>query len=187
MKRPQQYLTSATLIVAAAFAGGVLTTAVLSAGGANGAEQREGKTPAVDQAPAPAAAPSSVDPCTLITEAEAAAALGSQVTQLPSPGQCTYVATDTSARGLAVAMPDFSANRTQLKAGAEQTASALDGTSRSISSGDEAYAVLSPIVSQGLGIKSGIFLVVALTNPSGTPDQQATRLDNLLGTAFGRL
>jgi len=186
MKRPQLFLTSGTLIVVAAFAGGSVTSAVLSAGGANGVEQGERSAPAVADAPAPAAA-AAVDPCTLITEAEAAAALGTEVTQLPNPGQCTYIATDTTARGLAVAMPDFSANRTQLKAGAEQTASALDGTSRSISSGDEAYAVLSPMVSQALGIESGIFLVVALTNPSGTPDQQATQLNDLLGTAFGRI
>lgn len=185
MKRPQLYLASGTLIVAAAFAGGSLTSAVLGPGQATGAEQRTNTAAAAAaEAPAPAAP---VDPCKLITEAEAAAALGTQVTQLPGPGQCTYIATDTSARGLAVAVPNFSANRTQLKAGAEQTATALNGTSRSISAGDESYAVLSAMVSQGLGIKGGIFLVVALTNPSGTPDQQATRLNGLLGTAFGRL
>ncbi len=185
MKRSQHYLTSATLIVAAAFAGGVLTSDVLGPEEANGVERPERNAPAA--AEAPAATTSSVDPCTLITQDEAAAALGTEVTTLPTPGQCTYVATDTSARGLAVAMPDFSATRSQLKAGAEQTASALDGTSRSIDSGDEAYAVLSPMVSQALGVESGTFLVVALTNPNGTPDQQATTLDGLLGTAFGRI
>jgi len=186
MKRPQLYLASGTLIVTAAFAGGSLTSAVLGPGQATGAEQRTNMAAATAaEAPAPAAA--SVDPCKLITEAEAAVALGTQVTQLPSPGQCTYVAADTSARGLAVAVPNFAANRSQLKAGAEQTATSLSGTSRSISAGDESYAVLSTMVSQGLGIKGGIFLVVALTNPSGTPDQQATRLNGLLVTAFGRL
>jgi hypothetical protein len=188
MKRPQLYLTSGTLVVAAAFAGGGLTSAIFSTAGASGAETRDVPAAAgglVQEAPAAAAA--ATDSCALLSEAQASAALGSPVTQMPSPGQCTYVATDGSARGVAVALPGLAANRNQLKAGADQTAAALEGSVRSIAAGDESYAVLSPMVSQGLGYDDGSFVIVALTNPTGTADQQASQINGLLQTAFGRL
>lgn len=188
MKRPQIYLTSGTLVVAAAFAGGGLTSAIFSTSGASGAENRD--VPAASSGlvqEAPVAAPAATDSCALLTEAEAAAVLGGPVTQMPTAGQCSYVTTDASARGVAVALPGLAANRTQLKAGADQTAAALEGSVRSIAAGDESYAVLSPIVSQGLGYDDGTFVIVALTNPTGTADQQASQINGLLQTAFGRL
>lgn len=183
MKQPRT--TSAALIAAAALAAGSLTSAVLIAGEARGAQQGVGSAGTQS---VPAQNPTaSVDPCTLITEAEAAAALGVAVTAAPESTQCTYIAADSTARGVAVALPGVSANRTQLQAGAQQTATALGGSSRSIAAGDEAYAIISPMVSQGLGTASGKLVVVVLTNPQGTADEQASLLNGLLDQAFARL
>lgn len=191
MKRPQLYLTSGTLVVAAAFAGGGLTSAIFSTTGATGAENRDVPAAAAgnlaQEAPAAAAPAATSDSCALLTEAEAAAVLGAPVTQMPTSGQCSYVTTDGSARGVAVALPALAANRSQIKAGAEQAAAALEGSARPIAAGDEAYAVISEVVSQGLGSDDGRFVVVAMTNPTGTADQQASQINGLLQTAFGRL
>lgn len=193
MKHPRTLLTSTALVLAAAFAGGSLTSAVLgpdeaSAEQAEAAAQRALAAAGVSEAgAAELPASSAVDTCTLLTEAEAAAALGSDVTVVPNPAQCTYVALDSTARGLAVAVPEIAANRRDLKAGVEQTASALAGTQREITAGDEAYAVLSATVSQAIGTVDGKFVVVVLTNPQGTPDQQATQLNGLLEKALSRL
>lgn len=188
MKRPQAIVATSALVVASAMVGGALMSGALTEeDGPRGVDDAVNSALEAAGAAGVEETGSSVDSCTLISQAEAAAALGAEVTSMPNPSQCTYVAADGSARGLAVAVPDFAANRSQLKAGAEQTANALEGTVRSISAGDEAYAVVSTVASQGIGTSGGRFVVIVLTNPTGTADQQAAQLNGLLEKAFARL
>lgn len=186
MNRSHTRITAAAAFGAATFVAGVFAAGNLSTSEAG--PDRPPDDPAL--VAAGAAEPgtgSSVDSCTLITEAEASGALGAEVAVVPNPTQCTYVAMDGSARALSITVPDYSANKQQFAAGVEQAAHALEGSFQEVGAGDEGYAIISPMVSEGLARVGDTYVVVVLTKAQGTAAEQASKLDGLLQTAFGRL
>ena len=185
MRRPHTLITAAVALGAVAFAAGVLTTGGLAA--EPGDVPAGGDTALASAALAEAATGTSVDSCTLVTEAEAAAALGAEVSAVPNPSQCTYVAMDGTARALSITVPDYAGNKREFAPGVEQAAHALEGTVQEIPAGDEGFAIVSPMVSEGLARVGDTYVVVVLTNARGTAGVQADLLDGLLQSAFGRL
>jgi hypothetical protein len=188
MKHPTALL--ATTLVVGAFAAGGLTAQSLVAGdgGVKSDDTKlTGAAAASAGALAPAATGSSVDSCTLVTEAEAKAALGAAVSKVPDPSQCTYVAMDGTSRALSVTVPDYAASRKDFAPGVDQAAHALEGTVQPIPAGDEAYALVAPTVSEGLARVGDTYVVVVLTKAKGSAAEQADQLNGLLQTAFGRL
>lgn len=187
MKHPTALL--ATTLVVGAFAAGGLTAQSLVAGD-DGVKSNDTKltgAAANADALAPAATGSSVDSCTLVTEAEAKAALGADVSKVPDPSQCTYVAMDGTSRALSVTVPDYAASRKDFAPGVDQAAHALEGTVQPIPAGDEAYAMVASTVSEGLARKGDTYVVVVLTKAKGSAAEQADQLNGLLETAFSRL
>lgn len=159
------------------------TVGSLSANDGGRATEDSGLVPAAEQTTTGDPA----DPCTLVTKAEAADALGTEVTAVPDPNQCTYVAMDASARALAVSAPDMASGEGEFQAGVDQAAQALNGTYREVSAGEEAYSIHSSVVAEGLARTGDGFVVVVLTNATGTADAQSQLLDGLLQAALGRL
>jgi hypothetical protein len=187
MKHPK--VMFATAVVVGAFAAGGLTAQSFVAGsdGAKASDTKLTGASASTGTSAPAAAGSSVDSCTLVTEAEAKAALGADVSKVPDPSQCTYVAMDGTSRALSVTVPDYAASRKDFKPGVDQAAHALEGTVQPISAGDEGYAMVAPTVSEGLARRADTYVVVVLTKAQGSASEQATVLRGLLQTVFSRL
>jgi hypothetical protein len=185
MRRPHTLITAAVVLGAGAFTAGMLTTGGIAAD--QGAPPAGADPALVAAGLAEAAAGTSVDSCTLLTEAEAAAALGAEVSAVPNPSQCTYVAMDGTARAVSITVPDYAGNKREFAPGAEQAANALEGTFQEITAGDEGYAIVSPMVSEGLARVGDTYVVVVLTNARGTAGAQAAQLDGLLQTAFSRL
>lgn len=130
---------------------------------------------------------SAVPACDLVTETEAETALGTGVTRVADPAQCTYVATDASGRSASIARPPAAFPLDAFAAGMDQVASALNGQQRAVAAGDEAYAVLADVMSQVVARRGDQFVVVVLTNPAGTADEQAALLTDLATTALSRL
>lgn len=182
MSRPHKLIIGAATLAVVTFSLGSLT-----------ASTGQAVVPAQDPALAAAETTeqtitaSSVDTCTLITEAEAADTLGSEVSAVPNPSQCTYVAMDGTARALSIALPDFTGNRNDFEAGVAQATSAFEGTHAAIPAGDEAYAIVSEMVSEGLARDGDTYVVVVMTQARGTVQEQADVLNGLLETAFSRL
>jgi hypothetical protein len=185
MKHPTT-LFAATLVVGA-FAAGGLTARSMVAGDDGVTSTDKALTGAHTGSLAPAATGDAVDSCTLITEAEARTALGADVSKVPDPSQCTYVAMDGTSRALSVTVPDYAASRKDFAPGVDQAARALEGTVQPIPAGDEAYAMVSPTVSEGLGRDGDTYVVVVLTKARGSAADQANQLNGLLQTVFGRL
>jgi hypothetical protein len=186
MTSPQNLIGAAVAIGALAFAGGML------ASGGAASETGARADGAADPSPvaaglAQAAEGTSVNSCTLLTKAEATSALGTDVSAVENPSQCTYVAMDGSARAVSVSVPDYSGNRREFAPGVEQAAHALEGTFQAISAGDEGYAIVSPMVSEGLARVGDRYVVIVLTKAEGTASAQADKLNGLLQSAFGRL
>lgn len=185
MRHPHTLITAAVALGTGAFAAGVFATGGLAAGQG---DATTGTDPAMAAAElAQTATGSSVDSCTLITQTEAAAALGAEVSAVPNPSQCTYVAMDGTARAVSITVPDYAGNKREFASGVEQAAHALEGTFQEIPAGDEGYAIVSPMVSEGFARVGDTYVVVVLTHAQGTADAQAAQLDGLLQTAFGRL
>lgn len=137
--------------------------------------------------PTVVAAPSTVPACDLVTEAEAEAALGTPVTSVADPAQCTYVAMDASGRAASIARPPAALPAGELAAGMDQVAGALNGERRDVAAGDEAYVVLAEVMSQIVARAGDEFVVVVLTNPTGSLDEQAALLTDLASAALSRL
>jgi hypothetical protein len=187
MKHPTTLF--ATTLVVGAFAAGGFTARSMVAGpdGAKSTDDTLAGAAAHTGTLAPAATGSSVDSCTLVTEAEAKASLGADVSKVPDPSQCTYVAMDGTSRALSVTVPDYAASRKDFAPGVDQAAHALEGTVQPIPAGDEAYALVSPTVSEGLARVGDRYVVVVLTKARGSAAAQADQLNGLLETAFSRL
>lgn len=179
MRRRLSVIAGAVALGASMFSIGSLT--------AGGGSQVQSKPQTQVAAETLDATGDSVDACTLITEAEAADSLGTAVTTVPNPSQCTYIATDGSARALSVSVPDYFGPPDGFESGVEQVAHAFEGSYQPVSAGDEGYAIVSPLVSEGLARSSDTYVVVVLTNAQGTDSEQAGRLDSLLQLAISRL
>lgn len=134
----------------------------------------------------PAPDPGSVDACTLLTEAEASAALGAPVTTVDDSGQCTFVADDGSGRSVGVAVPTGMPSSEHFAAGMEQLASAVSGDLRVVASGDEGYVVTSDHFSEGIARVGEAFVAVVLTGPRADADTQANTITDLMNTALSR-
>lgn len=130
---------------------------------------------------------SSVDSCALITEAEAADSLGAAVTTVPNPSQCTHIAADGTGRALSVSVPEFFGLPDGFESGVEQVAHAFEGSYQAVSAGDEAYAITSPLISEGLARTGDTYVIVVLTSAQGTAAERAGQLDSLLQLAISRL
>lgn len=130
----------------------------------------------------------SVDSCALLTEAEAAEALGGPVSKVANPGQCTYVASDLSGRSIAVATPDGLPGPEYLEPAMRQLATALKGEVRSVAGvGDEAFVVVADDMSELMGVKGTRYAAVVLTLSKASADAQVATLTAAAGRAFGRL
>jgi len=186
MSRSLSILAAATAVAAIAYGAGTLAD---GGPGARAGSTSEAGTPRLAAAPGTneQTTATSVDSCTLVTEAEAAAVLGGHVTVVPNPGQCTYVAADGSARAVSVSAPDYSGQRNAFETGVAQAAGALEGSYQPVSAGDEGYAIVAPMISEGLAREGDTYVVVVLTSPSGTEAEQINQLNDLLQTSLGRL
>lgn len=144
--------------------------------------------PASSQTAPEASTEASADPCTLLTEAEAAAALGSPVSKVANPGQCTYVAADLSGRSVAVATPSGLPGPEYLEAAMRQLATALRGEVRAVAGvGDNAFVVVADDMSELMGVKGTRYAAVVLTLSTASADDQVATLTKAATTAFGRL
>lgn len=176
-----RYLAGA-LVAVGAFAFGGITAGNLPIGAAASSPPQS-----VGGDVAAAVSGASVDSCALVTAAEAAQVLGAEVSKMDNPTQCTYVAMDGSSRAVSVTVPDFAGSRRDFGAGVEQAVLAFDGTLHELSVADESYAIVSPMVSEGLGRRGDTYVVVVLTKANGSTANQVSQLAGLLQTAFARL
>ena len=182
MKRTTRFAAQAVL------AGAVAGLVVLGARGLITEAQDAPAEPTTDATEETATGGGSAVPaCDLVTSAEAEAALGTEVTRVDDPAQCTYVAKDASGRSASIARPPAAFPLDEFAAGMDQVAAALNGQQRAVAAGDEAYVVLADVMSQGVARIGDQFVVVVLTNPSGTADDQAALLTDLATTALSRL
>lgn len=127
------------------------------------------------------------DPCILLTEGEAAAALGVRVSKVANPGQCTYVAADLSGRSIAVATPSGLPGPEYLEPAMRQLATALQGEVRPVDVGDNAFVVVADDMSELMGVKGNRYAAVVLTMSEASPDAQVATLTDAATTAFARL
>lgn len=127
--------------------------------------------------------------CTLITRAEAQAALGIDVTTVGDAGQCTYVAGDLSGRSVSVAMSPVPPSEDGVVTMAmTKLAEAMHGEVRHVDVGEEASVVLADVIAQvGVRLGDDQMLIVVLTAPQGSRDEQATTLTELARVAVSRL
>lgn len=129
--------------------------------------------------------PAPVTACSLLTDAEAEAALGTTVSRLEDPGQCTFVATDGSGRSLGVAIPTGISTE-HFVAGMEQLANVVAGELRAVAAGDEAYIVFSSYFSEGMARTGDAYVAVVLTGARADIEQQATTITDLMNVALSR-
>lgn len=135
----------------------------------------------------PLAMEADVDACTLVTQGEAETALGSAVSTVPDRAQCTYVAGDASGRGVSVAAP-AGVPSDSMDTAMQQVAEVLHGSLTVVSDvGEEGYVVTSDHLAQLMARQGTSVVVVVLTLPAGTPDQQVSTLSGLARTALGRM
>lgn len=170
--------TVAAVLVIVGFAAGSLS---------GGATPRAEPEAAIEPASQQGTTDSNVQTCSLLTEDEASATLGVEVSQVADPNQCTYVALDDTARTLAVSLPAMPATRKEFEAGVNHAAQALEGDYQQISAGDEAYAITASMLAEGLARVGDRFVVVVLTSPTGSQSEQVQSVEGLLQTAVGRL
>lgn len=173
-------------LIQAALAGVVAAALILGVRGLT-AEAQDGET--TTDATTSAESTTPPDPCTLITEAEAEAALGTSATEITDTGQCTYLADDLTGRSVSVAItPPLPDDAGALEAAMQQMAQALDAEVRPIAAGEEAYAVIDDVLAQAT-IRSGTgdTVVVVLTAFSGSADAAAEALTSLATTTVSRL
>jgi hypothetical protein len=129
-----------------------------------------------------------VDPCALVTAAEASAALGIAVSEVENPGQCTYVAGDLSGRSIAVATLSGLPGPEYLEPAMRQLGTALQAEVRSVTGvGDAAFVVVAKDMSELMGVKGDRYAAVVLTLSKSPADAQVATLTQVAGTAFGRL
>lgn len=146
MKKNMRFVMQGVL--AGCVAGGVMVAAV--SGFAQGSA-----TPTATPSATPSATPTGLPPldaCMLITQAEAADALGAPVTAVPGAAQCTYVANDNSGRAAAVAAPATLLPRDAFASGAQQVATALGAELRTLTGvGDQSFVILGTTLAEGIG------------------------------------
>lgn len=149
---------------------------------------RVAPSPASSQAAPESPSEAPVDPCILLTEGEAAAALGVRVSKVANPGQCTYVAADLSGRSIAVATPSGLPGPEYLEPAMRQLATALQGEVRPVVDvGDNAFVVVADDMSELMGVKGTRYAAVVLTLSKASPDAQVATLTDAATTAFARL
>lgn len=177
-----------SILLGAAVAAGAFVAGGVIAGGLPGSAAAP-RNPALVNAANTTATDtgSSVDSCTLLTEAEAKQALGTEVAKVSNPAQCTYVATDGTSRALSVTVPDYTGSRRDFAPGVEQAAHAFEGSYQQVAVADEAYVIVSSTISEGLARSGDTYVVVVLTSPQGTTAAQVDQLTGLLQTALGRM
>lgn len=165
---------------------GVVAAALILGVRALTAEAQDGET-TTDTTSTETAAPPA--PCTLLTEIEAEAALGTSATEITDAGQCTYLADDLTGRSVSVAVtPPLPDEAGALEAAMQQMAQALDAEMRPIAAGEEAYAVIDEVMAQvTVRGATGDTVVVVLTAFTGSADATAQTLSSLASTAVARL
>lgn len=174
-------------LIQALLAGVVAAALILGVRGLT-AEAQDGET-TTDTSTTSAETGTPPDPCTLITEAEAEAALGTSATELTDTGQCTYIADDLTGRSISVAVtPPLPDDAGALEAAMQQMAQALGAEVRPIAAGEEAYAVIDDIMAQvTVRTATGDTVVVVLTAFAGSADATAQTLTSLATTTVSRL
>jgi hypothetical protein len=145
---------------------------------------RAGAAETATAAPAPVQ-----DPCTLVTEAEAEAALGGHVARLAAGRTCTFTVTTGGAfRALSVVSGLENADAGNL-ADAVRTYAELAGAQLAPHAGvgDEAYATLDSRISQLIARSGERIVTVILLGVEAPPDQRITTMTDLARTALSRL
>lgn len=174
-------------LIQAVLAGVVAAALILGVRGLT-AEAQDGET-TTDSSTTSTEAATPPDPCTLITEGEAEAALGTSATEITDTGQCTYLADDLTGRSVSVAVtPPLPDDAGALEAAMQQMAQALDAEVRTIAAGEEAYAVIDDVIAQAtVRGATGDTVVVVLTAFTGSADATAQTLTSLATTTVARL
>jgi len=150
---------------------------------------RHSAAPKVHQLQAAAAdAGLSVDPCTVITADEAAAALGSTASRSDSGNSCTYTVVDGGFRSLSVVLGPEGTDPNTFADGMNSYAQAANATLVPVSGvGDEAYATLAGTVDQLVARSGSTYATVLLINVTGSQSDIVNTLQSLGQTALPRV
>lgn len=129
-----------------------------------------------------------VDPCSLITQDEAAAALGAKPVQKGSATSCTYTVVDGGFRSLSAVLGPEGTDPTKFAAGMQQYAQTANADLVTVDGvGDEAYATFAGTADQLVARSGSDYVTVVLLNQSGTQADILDTLHSLGQTAVARI
>ncbi len=184
MSSTSRYLTQAIIagVVAALALVGIRTVALAQWGAEPSSTETSSAAEPATTAPA--------DPCSVITDVEAAEALGTTVSSMNDGAlQCTHVAGDLSGRAVSVAVTDDIPDEDgMVEATVSQLATALDGSSAPIDLGQEAWVLTSTTMAQlVVRADAGSTVVVVVTLPRGSDAEVTALLSDLGQIALSRV
>lgn len=170
-------------VVGLVAAAAVVSAVLAHRGGHSGAAPRPR-----DAAVLAAGSGSAVDPCTLITQDEANAALGAAAVQKDSGSSCSYTVVDGGFRSVSAVLGPEGTDPAKFGDGMRQYAQAANTELVPVSGvGDEAYATMAGTVDQLVARSGTDYVTVVLLNVQGSRSDVLNTLQTLGQTALARI